>query len=82
MLLDPQAAVAAAICHISRTVSPVNVTQRHPGRCGWCDWPVDELARIVRDFDVTTSAVASFRRLPREVQARLVSEAQAVEDAA
>lgn len=79
MPLDAASAVAAAICHLSRASSPLEVSGRHPTRCGWCDYPVDELARLVAEFDPTGPQAISFRRLRPEVQRRLVGEAQAVE---
>lgn len=79
MQLDPAAAVAAAICHLSRESSPIHVSNRHPQRCGWCDYPLDELARMVATFDMTSREAWSFRHLRPEVQRRLVTEAQAVE---
>lgn len=80
MLLDPQAAVAAAICHLSRETSPIAVSERHPVRCGWCDWPLPELRRLVAEFDTTTRPVTQFRLLPAAAQRKLVTEAQAIED--
>lgn len=79
MQLDPAAAVAAAICHLSRESSPIHVSGRHPATCGWCDYPTAELARMVRDFDTSSREATAFRFLRPEVQRRLVNEAQAVE---
>ena len=77
--LDPASAVAAAICHLSREASPIGVSERHPGTCGWCDYPVEQLRRMVRDFDVTSRPAMQFRLLPGEAQRRLVREAQAID---
>jgi hypothetical protein len=79
MTLDAASAVAAAICHLSRESSPLAVSGRHPARCGWCDYDVTDLARLVAEFDTSGSQAASFRRLRPEVQRRLVAEAQATE---
>lgn len=49
---DPAEVVAMNLCVIARThrskVSPVaGVTQRHPERCGFCDYPIVELHRAI-----------------------------------
>ena len=82
MQLDPSAAVAAAICHLSRVTSPVAVSSRHPGRCGWCDWPLPELQRVVAEYQVNSREVFAFRRLSGDAQRKLVTEAQAIEEPA
>jgi len=79
-MTTPAVAVAAAICWLARQPGLPGgalkwaVTHRHPGACDWCDWPSDDLLRMVRELDETEA-----RRFSRETpgeQRRLVGEAQ------
>lgn len=47
---DPAVAVAAADCVSSRSIG--RLTARHPRPCQWCDYPLDELRRMVEGFVV------------------------------
>ncbi len=88
---DPAAAVAASLCLASRTRDDRR-TARHPGRCGWCDYPAGELRRMVEGFnawaglDQRRGAYARlearwFSEMPRAEQQRRVLEAQGLESA-
>jgi hypothetical protein len=47
---DPAEVVAMNLCVLARTpqiVRVVGVTNRHPGPCGWCDYPIAELHRAI-----------------------------------
>lgn len=87
VLFEPAAAIAAAICIAARTLE---VTTRHPRRCAWCDWPLDELERMVDGFNAWAGYderrgtyrqfdASAFQGLPRTEQQRLVAEAQALQ---
>lgn len=88
-MLDPQSAVAASICHLARLAGLPHVTairsavvQRHQEPCGWCDYPLPELAGMIANFDDTSRAAHAFRASRPETQRRLVDQAQGMEVAA
>lgn len=87
---EPAAAVAASLCLTARVIADHAVTTRHPSRCGWCDYPVTELAAMVDGFNAWAGFderngtyqrhdARIFAELPRERQRALVIEAQAFE---
>ena len=87
---EPASAVAASLC-LSARDRKGRTTARHPGRCGWCDWPEDELARMVEGFNAWAGFderrgtyarhdARVFAELPRDRQAELVAAAQAIEE--
>ena len=89
---DPAAAVAAGLCLVARSVDPRHpVNARHPRRCTWCDYPVDELRSMVDGFNdlvahnerrgtYATHEARVFSELPRARQAELVTAAQAFDE--
>jgi len=85
VLFEPASAIAASICIAARTLSSV---ARHPRPCGWCDWPTDELRKMLEGFNAWAGYderkgtyrqfdARVFQGLPPKEQARLVLEAQA-----
>lgn len=83
-VLDPPSAAAVAICHLTRAgaESPVKaVSRRHPRRCGWCDYSVADLARMLAGFDHHGPEANRFRRMPVNAQVRLTTTAQSFEEA-
>lgn len=80
MIRDPESAVAAAICYLSRsTAKGIGYNAgRHPRRCGWCDYEPADLLRMVNDFnqaDIDGHLSAPFRRLNANAQRSLVDAA-------
>lgn len=86
---EPASAVAAALCLAARDRTN-RVTSRHAGRCGWCDWPAEELTSMVAGFNTWAGFderrgtygrhdARVFAELPRERQAELVAMAQSIE---
>lgn len=87
VLFEPAAAVAVSICLTARTIADGR-TDRHPRPCGWCDWPVEELQRMLAGFNAWAERdersgrygrhdAAVFQGLTRREQAELVLTAQA-----
>jgi len=85
---DPAAAGAAGRCVIARSVSDRAMTSSHPRACGWCDYPLADLSRMVEGFNAwagynsrsNTFAHHELRvwsELPRDEQERRIVEAQA-----
>lgn len=86
---DPAIAVAMARCLAARSLDPARpVTRQHDRRCGWCDWPVDELRVGVEAFNAwagfddranTTRhhKTRVFAELPRDRREELIVAAQA-----
>lgn len=89
---EPASAVAASLCLAARDRKD-RTTTRHPGRCGWCPYPADELTRMVEGFNAWAGwnerrgtyerhDARVFAELPRDRQAALVAAAQAIEEPA
>jgi hypothetical protein len=89
---DPAAAGAAGRCVIARSVSDRAVTNLHPRPCGWCDYPLPDLSRLVEGFNAWAGSnsrsntfahheLRLWSELPRAEQDRLITEAQAFEPA-
>jgi hypothetical protein len=89
VILEPASAVAAGICIAARTIgSPPGILRgRHPRPCGWCDYPVDELRRLVDEHNAWAGFsersrtyerhdARVFAELPAATQAELVLAAQ------
>jgi hypothetical protein len=85
---EPAVAVAMGLCLAARTLDPQRQTRRHPGPCGWCDFPAEELDAAVREFNAwaqfddrrgTTArhATRMFAERPGPERERLIVEAQA-----
>lgn len=68
---EPASAVAAALCLVARNND--GVTSRHPRRCGWCDYPTDELVRMVDGFN-TWAGFNDRRRTYERHDARVFAE--------
>lgn len=86
VIFEPAAAIAAAICIAARTLDSV---ARHPRPCGWCDWPLEELRRMVDGFNTWAGYderrgtyrqfdAQVFQGLPHSEQERRIVEAQAL----
>ena len=83
-MTTPAVAVAASICWLARQKGlPTTgyelkraVVERHPDTCDWCDWPLDDLLRMVKELDHDSLEVRRFSRESRDEQRRLVAEAQ------
>lgn len=80
MTLDPEAAVAASICFLSRTnrTGLLLGEGRHPRACEWCDYQTPDLIAMVEEFNVADMdgrVSASFRRLSPKEQRSLVDAA-------
>jgi hypothetical protein len=87
---DPASAVAAALCASARMPGGTGTTRRHPRRCGWCDYPVRELAAMVAAFNQVAGRderrgtwarhdVRVFTGLPHDAQVAQVAAAQEIE---
>jgi hypothetical protein len=89
VILEPASAVAAGICLAARTIGkpPGILRGRHPRPCGWCDYPVEDLRRLVDGYNVWAGFsersrtyerhdARVFAELPAAVQAELVLAAQ------
>lgn len=87
--MDPAAAVAAGICLVAQVLGAQ--TPRHPRRCGWCEYPPDELSRMLTAFagwagrEERTGTYGRhearvFAELPRSRQLELVTAAQAFDE--
>lgn len=55
-ITDPAAAIAAAQCYLARTWGQggsvgIAVTERHPRECQWCPYPIEQLVRLIVDFN-------------------------------
>ena len=51
---EPAAAIAAGRCLTARSLArkPGDVwTPSHPRTCGWCDYPLDVLGRLIEGFN-------------------------------
>ena len=63
----------------------IPVSHRHPGPCGWCPYPLTDLADWLREFNAEDGddhrLSRRFRSLPPERQRALVIEAQEFEGA-
>lgn len=88
VLEDPAAAGAASRCLIARSVSDRGTTTAHPRACGWCDYPLADLRRMVDGFNEWAEYSARsntfghhelrvFAELPRDEQERQITAAQA-----
>jgi hypothetical protein len=88
VLFEPEAAIAASLCMTARIVSRHGVSERHPRRCGWCDYPIETLRQLVDGFNEWAGyqektgtyrehEARRFQGLPRSEQLRLITEAQA-----
>lgn len=86
---EPADAVAAGRCVTARSIAD-GVTSQHPRRCGWCDYPLTDLNRMVDGFNQWadfnnrhgTAArydVRAFAELPRTRQLELIEAAQGLE---
>jgi hypothetical protein len=89
VLFEPASAIAAGLCMTARIIAK-GVTTRHPRACAWCDWPVDELGKLIAGFNewagyderrgtYSRFDASVFQGLPRAEQERLVVAAQAFE---
>jgi hypothetical protein len=60
------------------------VSQLHPFSCGWCEYPVDELLRMCRVFNVTRTDFDDDRwtALPARAKGEAIRMAQGNQDAA
>lgn len=87
VLFEPASAVAASICIAARMLDS---TARHPRPCGWCEYSIDELRRMVEGYNAWAGyderkgtyarfEAAVFQGLPRSEQAAQVLAAQAFE---
>lgn len=89
VILEPASAVAAGICLAARTIGkpPGILRGRHPRPCGWCDYPPDDLRRLIEGYNVWAGwsekrrtyerhDARVFAELPAAVQAELVLAAQ------
>jgi hypothetical protein len=85
VIFEPASAVAAGICLTARLIADGR-TDRHPRPCGWCDWPTDDLSRMLAGFEAWAERdekgvprrleVVQFQSLPGREQAELVLAAQ------
>lgn len=78
MRVDVATLVAGSICWLSRQPGlpavhglRVAVATRHPVSCAYCDWPVEELAKLYSD----DQDIKAFEKLPAVTQRRLVDRA-------
>ena len=87
---EPAAAAAAGICWLHRWQRKaslhgftVRTSDRHPSECGWCAFPLPELAQWLADFNFEDGddhrLSQRFRSLPPDRQRALVIQAQAFE---
>lgn len=86
---DPAVAVVVADCLAARSAPRAGVTSRHPGRCDWCDFPADYLARLLDGWNDWAGPrdrgrgtvygrhdARVFSELPRDEQARRIQAAR------
>ena len=87
MTYEPTMAEAQAIglCSLARqkglpaiAILRTAVVQLHPETCGWCDYPLEDLDRILRDFNRTRTRFEDERwqALPAKAKRAAIELAQ------
>ncbi len=51
VIFEPASAIAAGLCLTARTITTDGRTARHPRPCGWCDYPIDDLRKLIDGFN-------------------------------
>lgn len=94
VISEPEMAIAAGRCLTARSLATPTrgaITVRHPRPCGWCDWPLEDLRRMVDGFNTWAGYVARantyahhelrvWQEKPAAEQEALIVAAQAFED--
>lgn len=84
-------AQAIGLCALARQkglpdihVLRVAVVQLHPETCGWCEYPVEELLRMCREFNLTRTRFHDDRwqALPARAKGEAIRLAQGQENVA
>lgn len=90
VLLDPPAAIAAAICLAARVLDPTrHETARHRGTCAFCEWPLEDLRSNLDAFNRWAAydqrsgrygrhEMRVWQDVPARRQAELIAEAQGI----
>ena len=84
-------AQAMGLCSLARSKGLPNVhnlrvavVQLHPDPCGWCDYDLADIDRILRAFNATRTTFEDDRwmALPASAKRAAIHQAQGIEEAA
>lgn len=89
VLFEPASAIAAGLCLTARSIADGR-TERHPRPCGWCDYDLPALERLIAGFEAWADRdprtgvprrfeVVVFQSQPGRLQDEQIVAAQAFE---